>query len=124
MHYKIRYHNKPHDLKLSGIHIVPMARGVWWVICELNLRGFEINSWGGSCHPLSEGLKGINFSVYFGDDKDIRAELIIYPDTPEEAEMSMITGNIFKHTYHGMMVSKKCLHKKWDEYCGKKSKKV
>ena len=121
MHYKIRYHNKPHDLKLSHVHIVPLAKGVWWVTCELNLRGFEINSWGSSSDP-QKGWKGNNTSVCFEDDKEIRAELILYPDTPEEAELGLTTGNIFKHSYHSILVSKKCFNKKWDDYSTIKAK--
>lgn len=125
MHFKVRYYNKPHDLRLSNIRICPLAKGIWLTICELNLRGYDI-----ICHG-SEGLAGQEGSRYhsvsFGDDKDIRADLILYPDTPEEADLSLEVSSISKRTYYSIMVSSKCLSKKWDEYCkikfSQKSKK-
>ena len=28
MNFKVRYHNKPHDLRLSNTHICPLAKGL------------------------------------------------------------------------------------------------
>ena len=123
MHYQIRYHNKPHDLhlRLSHVLIVPLAKGIWWVSCDLNLRGYEI-----ACHG-SEGLpngKGSRYhSVSFDDDKDIRAELILYPDTPEEADLNLEVSQIQKRTYHAILVSKRCLTRSWNTYCKSTLKK-
>lgn len=57
MHCKIKYHNKPHPLRLSNVHICPLAKGVWFISCDMNLRGYEINSSGGSFNPEKEGYK-------------------------------------------------------------------
>lgn len=117
MHYRVCYHNKPHSLRLSNIHIVPMGRGMWHVICELNLRGYEINSWGGVYS--GEGWEKSRRSVAFGDEGGIRAELILYPDISSEADIAMEVGNIFKHTYYSVLISRKVYGKRWDEYCNR-----
>jgi hypothetical protein len=121
MHYKIRYHNKPHDLKLSNVHIVPLGKGILLVTCELNLRGYEIDYHGGRCE--GDNWKRTSHSVYFGDDstippskQEMRAELTLYPDKPEEACMALQVDSMSKTTYRCIMVSRKCLDKKWAEY--------
>ena len=115
MHYKIRYRNKPHDLRLSSVHIYPLGKGIWFVSCDLNLRGYDICGTRSESLPNREGSR--YHSVYFTDDKDIRAELILYPDTKEEADLNLSVHQIAKHSYHAIMVSSKCFRKKWDEYC-------
>jgi len=120
MHYKIRYHNKPHDLRLSNVRLVPLGKGILLVTCELNLRGYDIDHHGGS--SCGDNWKKTSHSVYFGDDNSIclpqkmRAELTLYPDTPEEANMALQMDGISKTTYRCIMVSRKCLNKKWAEY--------
>jgi hypothetical protein len=131
MHYKIRYHNKPHDLRLSNIRLVPLGKGILLVTCELNLRGYGIDYHGGS---LCGNWKKTSRSIYFGDDslpgtvfstddsiasqqeQKMRAELILYPDTPEEANLALQVDGISKITYRGILVSQKCLNRKWAEY--------
>lgn len=116
MHYKIRYYNKPHGLKLTNIHMVPLGKGILLVTCELNLRGYDIDHHGGSC---GKDWKKSSHSTYFGDDGLVqltRAELILYPDTPEEAELALQVDGISKTTYRCILVSRKCLNRKWAEY--------
>ena len=129
MHYKIKYHNKPHPLRLSNVHICPLSKGIWFISCDLNLRGYEINSSGGSYNPNKNGYRKTDHSVWFGDDKDIRAELSIYPDSQEEADILITVHQISKRTYQAIMVSNKCFSKSWKNYCkdrfsNKKSKKM
>lgn len=113
MNYQIRYHNKPHELRLSNVHICELAKGIWWVTCDLNLRGYDI-----CCHGGESDKNGEKYcSVYFDDDKEIRAELILYPKTKEERNLSLTVANIYKRTYHAIMVSDKRLHTSWDKYC-------
>lgn len=119
MRFRVKYHNKPHSLKLSNIHIVPMAKGVWHLICELNLRGYDVICTGGTS---SNNWKKCNHSIDFRDDKDIRAELTMYPDTPEEAHV-MHFGQIYKHTYYAVLISDKVYCKQWDTYCKNKRNK-
>ena len=109
MNFKVRYHNKPHGLKLSNIHICPLAKGVWFVTCDLNLRGYDINSHGSG--------PGKGQSVFFGDEEDIRAELTLYPKTSEEENLSLTVSQITKTTYQAILVSSKCLNSAWDKYC-------
>lgn len=121
MHYKIRYHNKPHFLRLSGIRMIPLGKGILLVACELNYRGYKIDYHGGS--SCGDKWKKTSFSVYFGDDESMppsnqkmRAELTLYPDTPEEASMALQIDSISKTTYRCILVTRKCLDKKWEEY--------
>ena len=118
MHYKIRYHNKPHDLRLSNVRLVPLGKGILLVTCELNLRGYDIDSHSGSS---SGDWKKTSHTVYFGDDGStlsgkMRAELSLYPDTPEEADLALQVDGISKTTYRCILVSRKCLDRKWTEY--------
>ena len=128
MHYKIRYYNKPHDLRLSNVRLVPLGKGILLVTCELNPRGFDIDSHGGSCS--GKDWKKTNHSVYFRDDNSVclpqktRAELILYPDTPEEAYLALQVDGISKTTYQGILVSRKCLNRKWAEYEKKMAMKL
>jgi hypothetical protein len=124
MHYKIKYYNKPHSLRLSNVHICPLAKGVWFISCDLNLRGYEINSSGGSHDPKKEGYKKTDYSVWFGDDKDIRAELSLYPDSQEEADILLQVHQISKRTYEAIMVSNKCFSKSWESYCKERFYKI
>src|SRR4030043_157966 len=109
MKFQVRYHNKPHDLRLSNIHICTVAKGIWLVSCEWNLRGYDINSHGSG--------PGKGESVFFGDDDHMRAELILYPETTEEKNLSLTVANIYKRTYYAIMVSTKRLNSAWDLYC-------
>ena len=111
MIFQVRYHNKPHDLRLRSIHICELARGIWWVTCGLNLRGYEI-AWHG-------GEPGRNTSVFFGDDdkkKQVRAELILYARTKEEGKLSLMVDGIQKRTYHAILVSSKRLSSAWKKF--------
>lgn len=121
----VRYHNKPHDLKISNIHIVPQAKGIWWVTAELNLRGYVIGASGSS--PTKSGL--YTHETYFEDDHenekgqqqdwDIRAALILISNTKEESNISLVCHNIYKHTYHAVLINSTVFGKNWDKYCAK-----
>lgn len=117
MHYKIKYHNKPHDLKLSCVRIVLLAKGIWLVNCDLNLRGYDIAYHGSEDLPNGKGSR--YHSVGFDDDKDIRAELILYPDTAEEANLTLEVSQIHKTTYYSVLVSSRCFTRSWEAYCKK-----
>jgi hypothetical protein len=74
----------------------------------------------GSC-PSENDWEKTSHSVYFGDDWSIksgkmRAEITLYPDTFEEANLALQVDGISKTTYRCIMVSRKCLNKKWEEY--------
>jgi len=109
----VRYYNKPHDLKLSGINIVPLAKGIWYVTCDMNLRGYDIVSWGNS----SGGNKLSIHKTFFGDDDDIRAALILKSETKEESDIAVQCDRVSKKTYSAILVSSKLFSKKWNEYC-------
>lgn len=120
MHYQIRYHNKPHGLKLSNVRLVPLGKGILLVTCELNLRGYDIDHHCGHI-PAGNDWKKTSNSVVFGDDwttksGKMRAELILYPDTPEEAHLALQVDSMSKTTYRCILVTRKCLNKKWAEY--------
>jgi hypothetical protein len=128
MFARVKYYNKPHDLKLSHIHIVPQAKGIWYVTAELNLRGYVIGSTGSS--PYKKDF--YTHETYFEDDHedetgktqdwDIRAALILFPETKEESYLTMTCHNIYKHTYHAVLISSKTFGKSWDRYCNDRLK--
>jgi hypothetical protein len=97
-----------------------MAKGIWLVTCDLSTRDYSIQATGSEDLPNNRGSR--YYSVMFGDDQYSRATLTLYPDTPEEANVILKVSQISKKTFHAVLISGKCLSKKWDEYC--KNRKI
>lgn len=158
MKVRVKYFNKPHDLRLIHPHIVPMGKGIWYVHCGISHRGYDISSTGSSqvgkfnstirivyfgdadCSPLLDTvldqipdrlptLIGLDPSLDVeierrirpNRDRDLdRAALIFIPESKEEENITLTCHNIYKTTYHAVMISRGTYSRKWDEYCKKR----
>ena len=105
MKHKVFYHNKPHLYKISGIRVIPMGKGIWYVYASFNRRGLDIICSGTSSYknkPLAQ-------SQFFGTDEDIYTELCLVPESDQE-RIRVWVGAVYKDYYEALVVSEK----KWE----------
>jgi hypothetical protein len=107
MKVRIRYHNKPHDIRVVAHHLIPLTKNILQLYVSFNVRGMEVNSWGSSSDkPNVE-------SIFFEDGKDIRVEVIVDAGFP----IGSMPGHLTKTVYHAIIVENKFAARKWDAYC-------
>jgi hypothetical protein len=117
----VKYHNKPHGIRLHNVHLVPVVRGVWLLHAELRWwQSQDVNSWGSD----GDGTE----SVYFGDDDthskpEIRAQIKLVPGCPFEREPRLV-DRLMKDTYEAVVVAKGVWSKSWDRYLTARERRV
>jgi hypothetical protein len=101
----VRYYNKPNDLRISNIHVVPLAPGMWYVTADLSGR-WEIDS---------HGSDGNDETVYFSDGEQIVGMLRFLPESVLEEDLFII-DQVSKRTYHAFLINHDIHTRKWDIY--------
>lgn len=109
----VRYHNKPHGVRIHNLHLVPVVKGVWRLHAELHgWEGQEIHSWGSDGHG--------DESVYFGDEESgqCQAQIKLIPGCDYERE-PMLIDRLRKDTYEAVVLSKSVESSSWRRYLAK-----
>ena len=107
MKVRIRYHNKPHDIRVVATHLIPLTKNILQLYVSFNVRGMEVNSWGSSSDKPNV------MSIFFEDGKDIRVEVIV----DAGFEIGSMPGHLTKTTYHAIVVEGTLMARKWNEHC-------
>jgi len=115
----VRYFNRPHNFKVTNVHVVPISLGVWNIEAELS-EHCEINSW------ESDGKGGC--SVYFDmglDRYSERFRLARIKLIPEDVDMEgdpMFVGVVKKSHFTGVAIAAHMVNLRWMQYVKRMSK--
>jgi hypothetical protein len=111
----VKYHNKPHGVRLYNVHLAPVCRGVWLLHAEMSRKegcpGQEINSWGSD----GDGSESVYFGDETGERPEIRSQLKLVPERPFERYPRLV-DRIRKNTYEGVVVAQGLWSDSWSQY--------
>jgi hypothetical protein len=116
MKVRIRYHNKPHDIRVVATHLIPLTKNILQLYVSFNVRGMEVTSWvrGMAVNSWGSSSNKPNvMSIFFEDGKDIRVEVIVDAGFP----IGSMPGHLTKTTYHAIVVEGTLMARKWNEHC-------
>jgi hypothetical protein len=118
--YQVKYRNKPHNYRLRNIHILKVTKGVLHISVEATdiktRERMTVVSWGSNPYKQWRNTR-IHFWSYDekGGADDIRAELILLPESEEESKFDLI-DRVSKDTYRAFIVMESLFNPAWEKH--------